>query len=365
MEIGVIGLPLSGKTTLFNALTRGHAQVAAYSQSGKPNVGVVKVPDSRLDILYSMYEGAKYTPAEVIYTDIPGAPEGLGKTESIGGEYLNRLQMTAALLHVVRAFEDPSIPHLEDGTDPYRDLTNMDMELSFSDLAILERRLSRLEDGLKAAKSSERDGISREQEFLERIKGNLEKEIPLRGQEISLQEAIMLQNYQFLTAKPLLVALNIDEGKLAQACDLERELESRAIDSWARGIIICGKLESELAQMKEAEEKEFRESMGLGESGLKRMLRLSYDVLGMISFFTIGEDEVKAWSIMKGTDAVRAAGKIHSDIERGFIRAEVISFDDLVNCGSLAKARKQGLLRHEGKTYQVKDGDVINFLFNV
>ena len=363
MEIGIVGLPLSGATTLFNALTRGHAAVT--SQARQANVGVVKVPDQRLDSLAKMFRPRRVVPAEVTYVDIPGAPEGLGRSAGIGGEYLNRLQRALALLLVVRSFENPSVPHLEGALDPYRDLGTMEMELTFSDLAILERRLKRLEDGLKGAKPQEREAIRREQESLNEIRTELERGIPIRGQSIPPQGRAMLENYQFLTAKPLLVALNIDEEDLDKAPVLEEELKSKLKGSHTRGLAICGRLESELAQMDPEEEREFRESMGAGESGLESMLRLSYEALGIVSFFTVGEDEVRAWSIQKDTIAVKAAGKIHSDMERGFIRAEVVPYEELLQCGSLTEARRKGTLRTEGKTYTVQDGDVVHFLFNV
>ena len=339
--------------------------MAAHSPAGKPNIGVVKVPDPRLGSLTNTLKPRRTVPADVLYMDIPGAPEGLGKSQGIGGEFLNRLQGVDALLHVVRAFEDPSVPHVEGSIDPYRDIAAMDIELAFSDLAILERRLKRLDAGLKGAKPHEREAIQRERAILEGIEAALERESPVRAQTIGSQEAYLLENYQFLTAKPLLVVLNIDEGQLSQLSRLEEELASRIEAPSVRGIVICGKLEAELSEMEEEEEKEFRESLGAGESGVERMISLSYDVLGLISFFTVAHDEVRAWSVAGGTTALKAAGKIHSDMERGFIRAEVVAFDDLIGCGSLAAARKRGLLRLEGKTYPVQDGDVITFLFNV
>jgi len=365
MEIGIIGLPMSGKTTVFNALTRGNAATAARSPADKPNIGVVKVPDPRLDVLTKMFKPRKTVPAEVTYTDIPGAPEGLGKTTGIGGEFLNRLQKASALLLVVRAFNDPSVPHPQTTIDPFRDLDTMNMELAFSDMAILERRVKRLDDTLKGAKTQERDAAIKEKAILERIKAELENGTPIREQKTSPSELPLLENYKFLTAKPLLVALNIDEDQLPQSAKLEQEMAARLKSQQTLAVVLAGKLEAELAQMQGEEEEEFRKSLGAGESGLSRMLRLSYQLLGLIAFFTVGEDECRAWTITRGDEALKAAGKIHSDIERGFIRAEVIAYDDLIACGSLAEGRKKGLLRQEGKAYVVKDGDIAHFLFNV
>ncbi|MBF8267273.1 MAG: ychF [Dehalococcoidia bacterium] len=366
MEIGIVGLPKSGKTTVFNALSRGSADISPFSAStAKPNLGVAKVPDPRLKILVDIFNPRRTVPAEVRYIDFPGTPEGLTRSQGITGEFLNLLQRTDALLHVVRAFPNPSVPHVEGNVDPHRDLVSMDMELAFADLAILERRVERLGSELKSAKASEREAKQREHAILDRIKGELGREMPIREQQLSAEGAKLLENFQFLTAKPMLIVWNIGEEDVPQAAELEEKLRGQYARPGVEVAALCGKLEMELAEMEEGEEAEFRKAMGPGESGLSRGIRLSYALLGLISFFTVGPDEVKAWTIPCNTPAVRAAGKIHSDIERGFIRAEVISFDDMARCGSLAEARKKGLLRLEGKTYQVQDGDVITFLFNV
>lgn len=366
MEIGIIGLPKSGKTTIFNALTQGQAETSAYASSvDKVNIGVIKVPDPRLDGLQGVFKPKKRVPAEVQYVDIPLAPKGLGRSEGIGGEFLHHLQSADALLHVVRDFIDEAVPHIEGSVDPQRDTATMNMELAFADLAILERRLQRLKNSLKGAKSHEREALLKEQALMERIKEALEGDIPLREQSFSDDEAKAIENYQFLTAKPLLLVLNIGEERLGETVSLEAKLESCQNQPQTAGMILCGKLEMELAQLDEADAQEFRSSMELDEAGLKRMIRLSYELLGLVSFFTVVSEEVKAWTVRKGSNALSAAGKIHSDMERGFIRAEVVSYDDLIKCGSLAEARKQGLLRLEGKGYTVQDGDIITFLFNV
>ncbi len=366
MDIGIIGLPRSGKTTIFNAVTRGRAQTAAHADTrGKPNVGVAKVPDPRLDMLYQMFKPRRKVQAEVTYIDVPAAPEGLGKTRGISGEFLNNLQRADAILIVARAFQDPAVEHIQGSVDSFRDIETMLYELTFSDLGILERRLTRLLERSKGARAHERDAISREQDLLDRVKQDLESGVRISEQKLSEEEARLLEGFQLLTAKPLIIVANVGEEQLQEVPAMEARLEATFHGPRVRTAALCGILEMELAQMEPAEEKEFRESMGLGESGLDRMVRLSYDVLGLINFFTVGEDEVRAWPIARGTPAVRAAGKVHSDMERGFIRAEVVSYDALMACGSMAEARRRGLLRQEGKSYIVNDGDIITFLFNV
>ncbi len=366
MDIAIIGLPRSGKTTIFNAVTRGHAEVAAYgSPQGKPNIGVAKVQDARLDVLTGMYKPRKTVPAEVVYVDIPAAPEGLGKTRGISGEFLNHLQRADALLIVARAFDDPSVSHVSNSIDPLRDIETMLYELAFSDLEILERRIARIADGFKGARGTERDALTKEQSLIERLKARLEEGVPIREQPLTSDEERMLVGFRFLTAKPLIVVVNVGEDQIPDIPSFEKRLTDQVSAPRVRATALCGKLEMELAQMDEADETEFREYLGAGESGLNRMIRLSYDVLDLVTFLTVGEDEVRAWPIAKGTPAVKAAGKIHSDLERGFIRAEVVKYDDLVRCGSEAEAKRNGVLRQEGKTYVVNDGDVLHILFNV
>ena len=363
--LGIIGLPQSGKTTLFNALTRGQATTAAAQSPDKPNVGMAKVPDPRLNVLKEMFTPQKVTPAEVQYVDIPTNPEEKSKTRGIAGQMLNTLQQTDALLLVVRAFESPSVPHLEGTVDPYRDLGSMQLELAFSDLVILERREQRLQKEIKTAKPGERDRVRRDASLVAKLKEGLEADIPIRDQELSLVERRSMADYQFLTEKPVLVLFNIDEATLPNIDALEKEMADRLGHSGVGTTAMCGKLEMELAQMTSEEEQQFRESMGAGESGAGRMIRLSYNLLGLDCFFTVGPDEVKAWTVTKNEPAAQAAGRIHSDIERGFIRAEVVAYEDLARCGGIAASRREGLFRSEGKTYPVQNGDVINFLFNV
>jgi len=363
LEIGIIGLPSSGKTTIFNAMTRGHAAVAGYAD--KANVGVAKVPDVRLDELTKMYKPQKVVPAEVNYVDVPAPAEGLSKTRGISGQYLNDLQRVDALLIVVRAFEDESVVHVDESVDAFRDVENMMLELTFSDLELLERRLARLDDQFKGAKTVERDAMQKERTLLEQIKGQLEDGVAIREQTLTPDQVTQLQGFQFLTSKPLIVVVNAGEDQLDETDSLEKRLAEAASGDGVRTAVICGQLEMDLAQMEPGDEAEFRVSMGAGESGLGRMIQLSYEVVGLISFLTVGEDEVRAWEVREGTPAQQASGTIHSDLERGFIRAEVVSYDDLMSCGSLAEARKRGVLRQEGKEYIVKDGDIMHVLFNV
>ncbi len=366
MEICIIGLPKSGKTTIFNVLTKGKADTTTYATTAlTPNIGVSKVPEPRMQVLDKIFHPKKVIPAEVKYVDIVGIAKDLGKGEGISGQFLSYLSNADALLHVVRAFENENVPHIEGDINPKRDIATMNLELVFSDLVIIERRLKRLEDSLKGAKQSERDLLSKEQALLQKIKSELEKDVPIWQQSLTDDEIKSLANYQFLTAKPMLIVINIGENQLKLDKSLEAEMRSTYSHTQFEVVAICGKLEMELTELGEADGAEFRKDLGLIEPAVDCIIRLSYQLLGLISFFTTVSEELKAWTITKGTFAVKAAGKIHSDMERGFIRAEVINFHDLDRCGSLAEARKHGLLRLEGKNYVVQDGDVITFLFNI
>jgi len=362
MKVAIIGLPMSGKTTIFNALTRGRAQVAAHSPTLAPNMGVARVSDLRLSVLEGIFQPKKTVPAEVSYIDIPGSVKGFGK-EGAGGELLNYLTTADALLQVVRAFEDDQLPHPEGSIEPKRDIASLDLELAISDLAIMERRLDKLETSLKGAKAAERESHLKEQSLLQRIKEELEKDVPIRLQRLTKEELKALADYQFLTAKPMLVVLNIGEEQIPEASRLEAEISS--LYPQFAVVALCGKLEMELGQLTDVEAREFREAMGLSDPALDRVVDLSYRRLSLVSFFTTVSSELKAWTIPDGTPAPKAASKIHSDMERGFIRAEVVSYRDLENCGNTAEARKRGLLRTEGKDYIIQDGDVVTFLFNV
>lgn len=364
MELGIIGLARSGKSTVFNTLTRGRVSTAS-GATAKSNIGAAKVPDGRLGVLAGIFKPKRVINAEVQYTDLLNTPEGLGRDQGIGGEYFNVLQRVDALVHVVRAFENPAVPHTQGNVDPLRDIALLDLELTFSDVAILERRLERLDAELKGAKAQERDRINRESTLLGNIRERLLEETPVREQELTGDEKKQISALQLLTAKPLLVLLNIGEDQLPSVGQLEADLQQEVNRPNVSCVALCGRLEEELSQMDEEEETEFRKSLNAGEPGHDRVVRGSYRLLGLVSFLTGGPNEVRAWPIIQNTPAVQAAGRIHSDMERGFIRAEVIPYDDLVECGSLAEAKRRGLLRLEGKGYPVQDGDVIHFLFNV
>ena len=365
VKTGIIGLTQSGRTTVFNALTKGEGSGGHTQEGLAPHIGVVRVSDSRLEVLADILHPEKLVPVSATYIDVGASIKGLVKDKGIGGKLLNQLSTVDALINVVRAFSDDSIPDSEGSLDIERNITAMNLELVFSDLAIIERRLERIETSLKGAKQLERQGLLREQEMLMKFKADLEKDVPIRELKPTLEETRALANFQFLTAKPLLIVVNIGEGQLAEAASLEEQLNSRYAQARCRVVALCGELEMELAQLDNDAASELRGEYGLMESGADRVVKLSYELVGLISFFTIASAEVRAWPLQSGTEALRAAGKIHSDMERGFIRAEVISYDDLVKCASLAEARKRGLLRVEGKSYVVQDGDVITFLFNV
>lgn len=373
MEIALIGLPQSGKTTLLHALTKGRVEAGSFG-AGKQDVqtGTSRMADPRLTTLKGIFTPEKVVPVEIKYFDIPAAPsevtgESVASLNPAGltPQGRNLLERADALVHVVRAFQDPSVPHVNMSIDPSRDAANMDMELAYSDLTIIERRLGRIDTDLKGAKGHDKDVVLKEAALLQRLKGGLEKDIPVRDQGLLPDDREVLSNYQFLTAKPLQLLLNLDETQIDKADDLENELSQAYQAPGVKITPVCGKLEKELSELSNEEESEFRESMGLQESGVDQVVRTSYALLGLISFFTCGPKEVKAWTVACGTPAVKAAGKIHSDIERGFIRAEVMAYNDLVECGSEAQTKKRGLLRLQGKTYQVQDGDIINILFNV
>jgi len=361
IDIGIIGLAKSGRTTIFNALTKGKAD----TRSPASHIGIAKVPEPRLKVLADMLHPKKVVPAEVSYTDIGASVKGLGTDQATSGQILNQLSNADALLNVARAFTDDSVPHVEGSIDVDRDIATNNLELAVYDSGIISQRLERIETSLKGAKPTERLGLLHEQELLTRLRTELEKETPIRELRLTSDEVKTIANYQFLTAKPLLIVVNIGEEQIPQAASLEAQLNSRYPRAKSGVITLCGKLEMELTQLDDDAARSFRAEFGLAESGLDRVIKLSYELLGLISFFTIVSGEVKAWSIQKGTTAIKAAGKIHSDMERGFIRAEVISYDDLVKCGSLSETQKKGALRLEGKSYIVQDGDVITFLFNI
>lgn len=363
MDLAIIGLPQSGKTTVFNALTRGQASTTgAGSSAAEMHIGMVKVPDPRLNTLAEMFNPEKIVPAEIKYWDVPGA-DYTTRSQGISGRHRNILQGADAFLMVVRAFTNPAVAHPMGSLSPGRDVEAVLGELTFADLEVLERAVERLEDNVKKAKPPDRPGLVRHLEAVQKVKQGLEEETPLRHQQLTDSEASFMVNYQLLTAKPVIVAFNIDEsapGLSLGQLELDPELTAGLGE-----VSLSARLEAELALMSDEEAAEFRENLGLGESAMSRVIRVSYQTVGLVSFLTVGEDEVRAWSVAEGLPAQEAAGAIHSDFYRGFIRAEVIPYADLVRCGSLAQSRKEGVLRSEGKTYPVKDGDVIHFLVNV
>ena len=361
MQVGIVGLPQSGKTTLFKAATRGKVQ-----SGGKHDLsrGIAKIDDSRLNLLSQIHESKKTTCAEVLYLDSPPLKEGFGKHVGIEGDLLGHLQACDELVVVTREFTNESVAHIHDTLDPSRDVVEFLMDLSFVDQGILERRLSKLTDSLKSTKTKDKEPIIKEQELLNRISGSL-NEGKLAHQAINTtEEAKLIKGFGLLTTKPLIVAANIDENSLLSASDIENEI-SKAIGNHTKVISICAKLEAELSEMNPEDEMEFRNELNIKESGINRLVSDSYESLGLITFFTTGPDETRAWSIRNGTGAQVAAGQIHSDIQRGFIRAEIISYEELIESGDESKARSNGLLRQEGKNYTMQDGDVVNFLFNV
>jgi GTP-binding protein YchF len=363
MKAAIVGLRHCGKTTLFNALTGGVAEVGSYSSALKPNIGVRKVGDPRLDVLAKLTRSARIVPAEVNVTDVNYVPRESQESGGISAEVLGYLSTAEALLQVVRCFDEPSVPHPLGSVDPVRDVASFDLELAFSDLGVLERRLLRLKDKMKAAKPQERAAQQAEQTLLERIKLELEGEVPIRRQSLSDDERKLLTGYQFLTQKPTLVIANFKEGELSRAVDVEQAIRARFPEFLV--LPVCAKLEMELLELGPQEAAEYREALGVPPGGMERIVSESLRVLGLVSFLTTGPDETRAWTIQRGTLAPQAAGKVHSDIEKGFIRAEVITYDDFVACGTEHEARKRGVLRLEGKDYVVQDGDVVNFLFNV
>jgi GTP-binding protein YchF len=365
MELGIIGLPQSGKTTLFNALTRGHAETGTYGASIEPNIGVVKVPDPRLDALVPLFNPKKTTYADVRYVDFPAtAMAGFGR-EGPSGQFIAALARTDAFIQVVRAFHNEAVPHPEGSVDPARDIAALHLELIFADLAFLERQLERMDTAFRSARAGEREGLQRQVDLYTRLKAALEREEPLRDQAISDDERKMLSGFPLLTLKPVLVLLNVDEGDAGRTEELAEAVRATQGGEHVAVLAIAGKLEEDLAQMSPEEGEEFRRELGLQASGLDAVVRQSYALLGLISFLTVGPDECRAWTLRRGATAPEAAGTIHSDLQRGFIRAEVIQWSDLLECGTYAEARKRGLLRSEGKGYVVQDGDVLNILFNV
>jgi hypothetical protein len=366
MQTAIIGLAGSGKTTVFNTLTRGHAETGGYG-GVTLNVGVVKVPDDRLDRLAAIFKPKKVVQADVTYVDLPAPPpstEGHVGTEELPADHLARLRDSDALLHVVRAFEDPAHPHPDGSVDPSRDLERLDLEFILADLSMTERRLERLSGSGRHGSPAERESNEREEVILRRLHEALEAGKPIRDIELDVDEEKAIRGFRFLTQKPVLVLLNVGEADLAGAADRVAAVGAGYDHRHAMIDSLSARIEMELGELEPDEAAVFMEELGIAGSGLDRVIALTYRLLGLISFLTAGPDEVRAWPIPDGSNAVDAAAAIHTDLAKGFIRAETVSYDDLLTLGSMAEARKAGKLRSEGKTYRVRDGDVVEILFS-
>ena len=365
MKLGIVGLPNVGKSTLFNSLTKAGAESANYPFCTiDPNVGVVTVPDERLKLLGDFYHSKKVTPAVIEFVDIAGLVKGASKGEGLGNQFLANIREVDAIVHVVRCFEDPNVIHVDGSIDPIRDIETINLELVFSDLEILERRIAKV---TKTARMDKEE--AKELDFLQKIKAHLEDGKLAITMELETEdEEAWMGTYNLLTWKPVIYAANVAEDELADdgaSNPHVKAVKDYAVQQNSEVFVICAGIEEEISELDDDERKMFLEDLGLTESGLEKLVRASYRLLGLMSFLTSGEDETRAWTIKIGTKAPQAAGKIHTDFERGFIKAEVVNYQDLLDCGSYAGAREKGLVRMEGKEYVVQDGDVILFRFNV
>ena len=365
MKLGIVGLPNVGKSTLFNSITKAGAESANYPFCTiDPNVGVVAVPDKRLDVLTEMYNSVKTTPAVIEFVDIAGLVKGASKGEGLGNQFLANIRETDAIVHVVRCFEDTDVIHVEGSVDPIRDIETINIELIFADIEVLDRRYAKQ---VKLARNDK--AAAKEVEMIERLKKHLEEGKLAKSFETEDEdEEAFMKEYNLLTAKPVIYAANVGEDDRAD--DGANNPHVAAVREYAAKngsevFVVSARMEEEISELDDDEKAEFLADMGLAESGLDKLIKASYKLLGLISYLTAGESETRAWTITEGTKAPQAAGKIHSDFERGFIKAEIVSYDDLINCGSMTAAKEKGLVRQEGKEYVMKDGDVVLFKFNV
>lgn len=364
MKLGIVGLPNVGKSTLFNAITKAGAESANYPFCTiEPNVGVVAVPDERLDVLCKMYNSRKVVPTAIEFYDIAGLVKGASRGEGLGNKFLGHIREVEAIVHVVRCFEDPNVVHVDGKVNPLNDVETINMELIFSDMELLERRIQKTTKNLKGDKS-----LQKELDLLKRVYEFLESGKSARAMDLDEDDAAYVKSLDLLSFKPVIYAANVSEEEAGskEENDMVKAVREFAATEGSDVIVICAKIEEEISQLDDEEKAMFLEELGIEESGLDKLVKASYHLLNLISYLTAGEQEVRAWTIINGTKAPQAAGKIHSDFERGFIRAETIAYDKLIECGgNLATAKEKGLVRAEGKDYVVKDGDVMNFLFNV